>query len=158
MQMHPCRAEDSINFMRALREKLVKSGMFCDRDSLFSCPRLGGSHDLCRDDSYISHRKLGFKIYIIRKTASKHSKPEPDAHSSRQIVEEEEQADESGLENLTDGQRRVEIEKRRRAMKDQRDARFHPKCKTLTEQINAANNAHAKYVALLTAAACESRY
>ena len=91
-------------------------------------------------------------------TVSKHSKPEPDAHSSRQIVEEEEQADESGLENLTDGQRRVEIEKRRRAMKDQRDARFHPKCKTLTEQINAANNAHAKYVGLLTAAACESRY
>lgn len=105
------RAEQSVLFMKKLREKLAKSA----------------------------------------------SKPEPDAHSSRQVVEAEEEMDTTGLSELSAGMRRVEEEKRRRAIKDRRDAKLHPKCKTLTEQINAANNAHAKYVPLLTAATCEDR-
>lgn len=94
----------------------------------------------------------------LSKTASSNPKFEPDAHSSRQVVEEEEEMDTTGLDDIpTAGQRRVEEEKRRREIKDRRDAKLHPKCKTLTEQINAANNAHSKYVPLLTAASCANK-
>ena len=92
----------------------------------------------------------------LSKTATK---PEPDAHQSRQVMEEEEEIDTAGLDEIpTPGQRRVEEERRKREIKDRRDAKLHPKCKTLTEQINAANNAHSKYVPLLTAAACPVRH
>lgn len=98
-----------------------------------------------------------FMKRLRQKLAKTASNPEPDAHSSRQVVEAEEEMDTSGLGELSAGMRRVEEEKRRRAIKDRRDAKLHPKCKTLTEQVNAANNAHSKYVPLLTAATCDDR-
>ena len=93
----------------------------------------------------------------LRESASQNPPPEPDAHSSRHVVGEAEELDKTGLDHLTMGQQRVELEKRKRAIRDRRDARLHPKCKPLTEQINAANNAQAKYVALLAGAACEDK-
>jgi len=102
-------------------------------------------------------QSVAFMKKLREKLGKSSSDPEPDAHSSREVVEVVEEMDTSGLEGLSAGMRRVEEEKRRRAIKDRRDAKLHPKCKTLTEQINAANNAHSKYVPLLTAAACEDR-
>ena len=95
---------------------------------------------------------------LREKLSKSATKPEPDAHLSRHVMEEEEEVDTTGLDDIpTPGQRRVEEERRKREMKDRRDATRHPKCKTLTEQINAANNAHSKYVPILAAAACPVR-
>ena len=96
---------------------------------------------------------------LREKLSKSATKPEPDAHLSRHVMEEEEEMDTTGLDDIpTPGQRRVEEERRKREMKDRRDATRHPKCKTLTEQINAANNAHSKYVPILAAAACPVRH
>ncbi len=50
----------------------------------------------------------------LRNTASTNPPSEPDGHISRQVVEQEEEMDTSGLDAIaTPGQRRVEEEKRR---------------------------------------------
>jgi chromosome segregation ATPase len=120
--------------------------------------KLSMDHKVAMTRAEQSHAMMKQLREKLSKTASSDPKFEADAHSSRQVVEEEEEMDTTGLDDIpTPGQRRVEEEKRRRAIKDRRDAKLHPKCKTLTEQINAANNAHSKYVPLLTAATCANK-